>query len=138
MATNVYLINWKSLLLIVSKLWASPDGSLVLQSVLDRARTALDLRPTKGIPVYRGAKAELVLYRASDESTNNFERINFSAMNDDEASYRIGIERGGSGAFRELWFCFEDVTPGVADCKMKITIDGVFVRSGQNWVKIGD
>lgn len=63
------------------------------------------------------------------------ERISLSAMvtQSREGAYRIGIERGGTGQYRPLIFCFEATSPGVATCPLKITENGVFVKQG-GWV----
>lgn len=112
-----------------AKEWVSPDGRMSSQATLPNMSTAIELWPTSGTP--RPAEhsiGELTINRCM-WSDPCMERINVSAMVDqtDGGAYRIGVERGGTGQFRPILFCFEDVTPGVAACPFKIDHTGVYV-----------
>ena len=114
------------------------DGSLVVTGKVARQRTALDFWPHDGPLPSEHALTETVWYRTRFKDWPNFERMNFTAMADNAPMYRFGVERGGSGQHRPIYFCFEDVSPGVADCKFYIGRDGVWIRQGSKWAKIGD
>jgi len=82
------------------------SSSWTFQSTGDFLRSAIEIWPTKGQPPPTDAKAEVVLYRVAP-SNGSYERMNWSAMNDNEPMYRFGVEAGGIGVRRPIWFCFE-------------------------------
>lgn len=120
------------------------DGRLVVQGKYGSSNgqngsTALDIWPPDATLPDFHAITEIVLYRTRSMDWPNFERINWTALaSPNNPQFRFGVERGGNGEFRPMWFCFEDITPGVPECKLRIELDGVYVKSGINWVKIGD
>src|SRR3990167_821170 len=118
------------------------DGRLVLMGRypggVTGGSTALDMWPVNDTLPQEHALTEHVLYRTRIQDWPNFERMNWTAMADNSPSYRFGVERGGTGQFRDMIFCFEDVTPGMSACKFKITLDGIFVRRQNTWHQIGD
>ncbi|HCB22450.1 hypothetical protein A3B42_03165 [Candidatus Daviesbacteria bacterium RIFCSPLOWO2_01_FULL_38_10] len=102
----------------------APEGSLTVYGLSDNGRTAIDLGPTRGVLPNEHALAEVVLYRTQDQK-NNFERMNWTAGSATIPHYRFGVERGGSGQFRDIVFAFEDVTPGKAEIPFIISADSV-------------
>lgn len=112
------------------------DGALVLNSKIP-GRTALDIWPYTGTLPDRDALAETVWYATRFQDYPTFERFNISQMAVGK-QVRFGVERGGAGEFRDIIFCFEDVTPGVAACKLKVTLQGVYVQKAGQWVQIGE
>ncbi|MBX3329616.1 MAG: hypothetical protein KF722_04385 [Nitrospira sp.] len=121
-----------------AKEWVSPDGRMSLQAQLPNQSTAIDMWPTSGTTPTEHSLAELTLNRYQWDNPA-MERINLSAMvnQTDGGAYRIGIERGGTGQYRPLIFCFEATSPGVATCPLKITENGVFVKQGAVYTQIG-
>jgi len=110
------------------------SDSWTFRSTGDFMRTAIELWPTKGRTPLTDAKAEVVLYR--DVPVNgNYERMNWSAMNDGEPMYRFGVEAGGTGVRRPIWFCFErpeSERGQPAYCPLKLDPDqGVLVCNKQ-------
>lgn len=123
------IINWGFNGIIRAKEWVSPDGRMNLQSATINMSTAIDLWPTSNVKPGEHSLSELTVHRCR-WSDDCMERLNISAMVDsasEDGAYRVGIERGGTGRFRPLIFCFEDVTPGVPVCPMKIDLTGVMV-----------
>lgn len=117
--------------------WAD-RGRLGQQSLQDDDSTALDLWPTAGAKATNHSVSELTLHRTRWDEPG-MERFNVSAMvHADQAAYRFGVEREAPGQFRDMIFCFEDVTPGVSNCPFKITMAGVYISddSGQTWRKL--
>ena len=104
------------------------DGRVSVQNKIPpyQGGTAIDLW-TPPTPETHDSNAELSIHRCNEWSTgtpNCMERLNLSAMA--APQYRLGIERGGTGQFDPLYFCFENVTPGVAYCPMRMTpSDGI-------------
>lgn len=121
-----------------AKEWMSPDGRMSLQAQLPDQSTAIDMWPTSGMTPTEHSLAELTLNRYQWDNPA-MERISLSAMvtQSREGAYRIGIERGGTGQYRPLIFCFEATSPGVATCPLKITENGVFVKQGAGYTQIG-
>lgn len=123
-----------------AKEWVSPDGRLNNQSLMNNDGSALDLWPTNGTRPTQHDLCEVTLNRYRWDSPKQ-ERINISAMADGgshDGAFRIGVERTGSGVFRDILFAFEDVTPGVAVCPFKITPSGAYVSDdgGTSWRKL--
>lgn len=116
-----------------AKEWVSPDGRMSQQNTLNSNSTAIDLWPTTGTLPTLDSLAEITLYRTRWSDTQ-MERMNISAMASG-GEYRFGVERANGGSFRNMIFCFENVTPGVAVCNFKITPTGVFVSDdgGTTW-----
>lgn len=102
----------------------APEGSLTIYGLADNGRTAIDIGPTRGVLPSEHALVELVLYRTQDQK-NNFERMNWTAGSAAIPHYRFGVERGGSGQFRDIVFAFEDVTPGVAEIPFIISSNSI-------------
>lgn len=108
--------------------WIPPGGRISLQNKQPPypGGTAIDLWAPP-IPEKTDSNAEITIHRCNEWSASTrdcMERLNLSAMA--QPQYRLGIERGGTGEFRPLYFCFEDVTPGVAYCPMRMTpSDGI-------------
>lgn len=118
-----------------AKEWVSPDGRMGQQNLFNSNSTALDLWPTAGTIPTTDSIAELTVHRTL-WSDSTMERFNISAMaTANGAAYRFGVERANGGSFRDMIFCFEDVTPGVSKCNFKITQTGVFVSDdgGTTW-----
>ena len=118
---------WKSVKLFAGN---PQDGALVLTGKIPAQRSALDIWPFDGTPVWRGAKSELVLYRTSFKQWPTFERFSLSAMNDDEPMFRFSAERGANGQFRPVEFCFDGYgeNADIGYCPLRITpYDGVQV-----------
>ncbi len=68
------------------------------------------------------------------------ERISVSAMVDqtDGGAYRIGLEKGGRGQDHPIIFCFENTSPSLATCPLKIQPNGVYVlQSNGTYLKLG-
>lgn len=119
--------------------WANFDGRFGQQSLVNYGSTALDLWPTGGTKAVDHSTAELTIHRTRWDDPAGMERFNISAMvHADGAAYRFGVERQAPGQFRDMIFCFEDVTPGVSNCPFKITMTGVYISddSGQTWRKL--
>lgn len=119
-----------------ARMWVSTNGRIGLQTHISNDSTALDLWPTSGTQPTQHSISEITLQRKLWGGTG-LERFNISAMVDGakDGSYRFGVEREGTGIHRDIIFCFEDVTPGVAVCNFKVTMGGVFVSDdgGSNW-----
>lgn len=112
----------------------TPD-SWIFQSTKDNLRTALEVRPTRGILPFRDAITEVVWYRSdkNQASSGCYERFNISAMNDAEAMYRFGVERGNclGDYHRPIVFCFErpEAERGLpAKCPFMLDSDGETVH----------
>lgn len=121
-----------------TKEWVSPDGRMSLQSQMPNMSTAFDLWPTSSTRPTTDSLAEVTLYRTI-WSDPDMERISLSAMaSADNAAYRVSVERGGNGVHRDVIFCFEDTSPGLATCPFKVTKNGVFVShdGGQTWIAL--
>lgn len=120
-----------------ARFWVSENGRIGMQSHIDNDSSALDLWPTSGTQPTLHSISEITLQRRL-WGEPGMERFNISAMADGMshgAAYRFGVERSGTGIHRDVIFCFEDVTPGVAICNFKISMGGVFVSddSGTTW-----
>ena len=113
------------------------DGSLVMNGKVPEQRTAIDFWPINGKLPALHALTETAWYATRFKDWPTFERFSISQMGSGK-QIRFGVERGGTGQFRELIFCFEDVAPGEADCKLLIKRDGVFVRHNSTWLQIGE
>jgi hypothetical protein len=121
-----------------ARLWVSAGGRIGLQSHINNDSTALDLWPTSGTQPTNHSLSEITLQRRPWGGTG-LERFNISAMASPgyfNGAYRFGVEREGDGIHRDIIFCFEDVTPGVAVCNFKITMSGVYVSDGDGWRKL--
>lgn len=122
-----------------ARMWVSSNGRIGFQSHISNDSTALDLWPTSGKQPNEHSISEITLQRKLWGGTG-LERFNISAMVDGSknGAYRFGVERAGTGIHRDMIFCFEDVTPGVAVCPFKITMQGVFVSDdgGTTWEKL--
>lgn len=118
-----------------AKEWVSPDGRVSQQNQLDYQSTAIDLWPTSKMKPTRDSFSEITLYRTVWDDSK-MERMNISAMVN--GAYRFGVERSGQGEFKDMIFCFENVSPGVASCQLKIKPDGVYVTDDQGvtWRKL--
>lgn len=117
------------------------DARIGFQAHKNGAGTNIDLWPTTGIYPPQDSLAEITLYRTRlNEFSTGFERFNISSMVDGgrNGAYRFGVERGGSGQFRDIVFCFENYTPGESNCPFLITPQGVFVSDdlGVTWRKL--
>lgn len=121
-----------------AKEWVSPDGRMNIQNLFNNMSTAVDMRPTAGTLPTTDSISETTWWRTKDTDTA-MERFNISAMaTADGGAYRFGVERANGGEFKPMIFCFEDVSPGVAKCYMKIEpMDGVYVSDdgGSTWRK---
>jgi len=118
-----------------AKEWVSPDGRMSLQSQLPNMSTAVDYWPTASTRPTQDSLSELTLQRYQWDALG-MERMSWSAMVDqtDGGAYRFGVERSGTGQFRPMLFCFENVTPGAAVCPLKIDVTGVWVLvNGVYW-----
>lgn len=140
--TDVYTANewWGFNNIIRSRTWVGPDGRMGIQSQMANMSTALDLWPTANpVPPITDSFAEITIHRTPWEQTDTMERLNISSMvQADGGAYRIGVERGGVGNFYPIIFCFENVTPGVAVCPLKVQLDGVYVvNSDGSYTKLG-
>lgn len=113
------------------------DGSLVVNGKLPNQRTGLDFWPVNGTLPSEHALTEMVFYATRFQDWPTFERFSISQIAGN-SHIRFGVERGGNGQFRDMLFCFDDITPGVGDCKFKISLSGVFVRNNNQWIKIGE
>jgi len=113
--------------------WVSPDGRMNQQNLLQNS-TAIDYWPTAASLPDVDSLSEITLHRTL-WSDPNMERFNISAMVDqtDGGAYRFGVERSGGGKFRPILFCFENTSPGLATCPLKITPDGVFIGKRGTW-----
>jgi hypothetical protein len=120
-----------------NKEWVSPDGRMDIQNQLNNMSTAFDFWPTAGTKPTTDSLAELTLYRTLWDNPD-MERISISAMaSADNGAYRIGVEKAGNGQYRDVIFCFENVSPGMAYCPLKITTTGVYVSDdGINYRKL--
>lgn len=102
----------------------------VFQSTGNFLRSAIEVWPTRGAQVTQHAKAEIVLYRKSYKD-GSYERMNWSAMNDNEPHYRFGVERGNVDQHRAIWFCFERPETEIglpAKCPFILEADGETVH----------
>lgn len=102
----------------------------VFRSKGDYLRSAIEVWPTSGQPVTQHAKAEIVLYRKSYVN-GSYERMNWSAMNDNEPHFRFGVERGEADQHRAIWFCFERPESEIgqpAKCPFILEADGETVH----------
>ncbi len=118
--------------------WVDSTGRLGVQSLVNLSSSALTLWPTSGTKPTTDSISEVTLYRTL-WSDATMERFNISAMaTANGAAYRFGVERGNGGQFRDMIFCFEDFTPGVANCQLKVKSDGVYVTDdmGATWRKL--
>jgi len=115
--------------------WGDTSGRWNIQTYASYSSTALNLFPTLGISATGDSLSEITLHRIAYQNTSGMERLNVSAMSDavDGGDYRIGVERSGAGQFHPIRFCFENVTPGVAVCPLRITLEGVFINVGGQW-----
>lgn len=123
-----------------ARMWVSTNGRIGFQSHINSDSTALDLWPTTGTKPTHHSIGEITIQRKM-WGGSGLERFNISAMPDPgyfNGAYRFGVEREGSGIHRDIIFCFEDVTPGVAVCPMKVTMGGVYVSddSGSTWRRL--
>lgn len=118
-----------------AKEWVSPDGRMSQQNQLDYQSTAIDLWPTPKTKPNRDSLSEITLYRTLWDEPK-MERMNISAMVN--GAYRFGVERSGTGEFHDMVFCFENVSPGIASCQLKIKQDGVYATDDQGvtWRKL--
>jgi hypothetical protein len=106
--------------------------SWVVRSTRDDVRSAIEIHPTKGRKPLVDALAELVWYR-KEFNAGCYERMNISAMNDNEPMYRIGVERGNcpEDEHRPIVFCMErpEIERGLpAHCPLIIDADGKSVH----------
>jgi hypothetical protein len=102
----------------------------VFRSTKDFVRSAIEVWPTSGKAVTQHAKAEIVLYRKSYNG-GSYERMNWSAMNDNEPHFRFGVERGNVDVHRAIWFCFERPETEIglpAKCPFILEADGETVH----------
>lgn len=130
---TIDIINWGFGGINRAKEWVSPDGRLNMQN-LTQESTSLDFWGATNLPTNHSI-SEITLHRNTYGLPYD-ERINISAMAQaNNGAYRIGVERSGTGSFKDFIVCFEDVTPGVSACNFKITQTGVFVSDdgGTNW-----
>lgn len=125
-AISMDVINWGFGGITRNKEWVSPDGRMSMQNQTIES-TSIDLWGAPVLPNNHSI-SEITLHR-NTFGLNYDERINVSAMAQaNDSAYRVGVERAGTGSFRDIIFCFEDVSPGVAICPFKITMQGVFVN----------
>ena len=118
--------------------WVSPDGRMGIQSQIGDQSTAIDLWPTAGATPREHSLSELTLQRYL-WGHSGMERFNISAMVDqtDGGAYRFGVEKGGTGQYRPIIFCFEAVTVGdPANCPLRIQPDGVYVKTEEGYKKL--
>lgn len=118
--------------------WTSPDGRMSIQSQLTDQSTAIDLWPTASTTPKEHSLSELTLQRYP-WGHPAMERFNVSAMVDqtDGGAYRFGVEKGGTGQYRPIIFCFEAVTVGdPANCPLRIQPDGVYVLTDGTYHKL--
>lgn len=133
------IINWGFDGILRAKEWVSPDGRMSSQNQLASKSTALDMWPTSGARPTGDSLAEITLNRYQWDNTS-MERFNMSAMADpiNNGAFRFGVERGGTGMYRDVIFCFENTSPGVATCPLKLTTLGVYVlNSDGTYSKLG-
>lgn len=121
----------------LSQTWVSPDGRMDTQIQVPGNSTALDMWPANAPMASQDSVSEITLHRYPWQSPV-MERLNISAMVDhtDGGAYRIGVERANGGQFRPILFCFENVTPGVASCPLKIGVEGVYVLTTNGFAQI--
>ena len=137
-AVSADIINWGFGGIIRNKEWVAPDGRMSMQNQTVES-TSIDLWGAPTLPNNHSI-SEITLHRNS-YGLGYDERLNVSAMSQaNQSAYRVGVERSGSGSFRDIIFCFEDVTPGVAVCPLKITMQGVLVNrdlaGGYSWEQL--
>lgn len=116
--------------------WVSPDGRMNQQNLLQES-TSIDFWGSPKLPEDNSI-SEITLHR-NTYGLGYDERLNISAMvHADSAAYRFGVERVGTGQFRDMIFCFENVTPGVASCVLKLTKEGAYTsdNGGATWRKL--
>lgn len=115
--------------------WTSPDGRMSIQSQLPNQSTAIDLWPTSSTTPTEHSLSEITLQRYPwDHSA--MERFNISAMTNG-GEYRFGVEKGGTGEYRPIIFCFEATVVGQpANCPFRIQPDGVYVWSDGGYKKL--
>lgn len=134
------LINWGFDSVLRTKEWVSPDGRMSTQSQMPNMSTAYDCWPTASpTKPTSDSLCELTLNRYQWDHAS-MERISVSAMVDqtDGGAYRIGVEKGGTGQYRPIIFCFENTSPGLATCPLKIQPNGVYVlQSNGTYLKLG-
>ncbi len=100
------------------KLFNGPDGSLTMYSLVT-GRTALDLGPSRASIPTADALAEVVLYRTADQGTN-MERMNWTAGAAAIPHYRFGVEKSGTGQYRDMVFAFEETSAGTATMPLRM------------------
>lgn len=135
-AVGADIINWGFGGIERAREWVSPDGRLSMQNRLQES-TSLDLWASPTPPTDHSF-SEITLHR-NTYGLSYDERLNVSAMvHANGGAYRFGVERSGSGQFRDMIFCFEDVTPGVAYCPFKITPTGAYASGdgGLTWRRL--
>lgn len=122
-----------------SRLWTSPDGRIGFQAMLDGMSSALEIWPTPGSTPHKDSLGEITLnrYLWPHDGQSRMERLNISAMVDetDNGAYRIGVEAGNGGIHRDIIFCFESPEGQPANCQLRITPNGVFVKSSDGTYK---
>lgn len=119
----------------LSRTWSDPSGRDNFQTQVSGASTAMALWGSAGTLPTSDSRAEITLHRFAGGVPD--ERINISAMaTADGAAYRFGVERDAGAQFRDIIFCFENVTPGASFCPMKITTAGVFIKDGAAWYPV--
>lgn len=114
-----------------AKQWVDNSGRVSITAMNNGDSSAIALWPTQGTRPTVDSLGEITLnrYLWSDSA---IERFNISAMNDnatESAAYRFGVEKGGTGIYRPVIFCFEAYTPTQAFCPLKIDSTGVYVNS---------
>lgn len=114
--------------------WVDSSNRLNFQAQQTNQSTALTLWSTASAQGSNiDSYSEITLYRTNwAEIGTRMERFNISAMTGDgeNSDYRFGVEKGGTGQYRGIRFCFEGVP---AICPFRVTPDGVFINVNGAW-----
>jgi hypothetical protein len=130
---------------VYTEQWTDYSGRMGIQSQVAHGASGLDLWPTSGGYPSLDALSELTIHRTAEwQDSGKMERFSISAMAAPygDTAYRFGVERGDGGQYWGVVFCFENTSPGVATCPLKITPEGVFVNKNipnsgtDNWKQI--
>ena len=110
--------------------WVGPDGTLNWSSMQPGTGTRMILYPNPtGIMPQVGAISEFTIYGLTDQAAGhpemNFERFSVTQMDPNERMLRFSMERGGTGEFRPIEFCYDTYTndPPRAYCPLRIDPD---------------